>query len=112
VCKNFNLADRKSLPILHECVVREIAFVPFCPLGWPRLQHEQIRTDPAITGIAQAHGGTPAQIALAWLLALAPNVLLIPGTSKHCTWQKTFKSAPSRCTPTKWQPSLSGSLDG
>ena len=78
----FNLADRKSLPILHECVAHEIAFVPFCPLGWPRLQHEQIRTDPAITGIAQAHGGTPAQIALAWLLALAPNVLLIPGTSK------------------------------
>ena len=36
-----------------------------------------------ITGIAQAHGGTPAQIALAWLLALAPNVLLIPGTSKR-----------------------------
>jgi len=79
----FNLADRKSLPILHECVAREIAFVPFCPLGWPRLQHEQIRTDPVITGIAQAHGGTPAQIALAWLLALAPNVLLIPGTSKR-----------------------------
>jgi pyridoxine 4-dehydrogenase len=79
----FNLADRTSLPILDECVAREIAFVPFCPLGWPRPQHEQIRTDPVINAIAQAHAGTPAQIALAWLLALAPNVLLIPGTSKR-----------------------------
>jgi pyridoxine 4-dehydrogenase len=71
------------VPILHDCVVREIAFVPFCPLGWPRLQHEQIRTDPVITASAQAHSRTPAQIALAWLLALAPKVLLIPGTSKR-----------------------------
>ena len=79
----FNLADRTSLPILRECVARRIAFVPFCPLGWPRPQHEQIRTDPVITAIAEARGATRAQIALAWLLALAPNVLLIPGTSKR-----------------------------
>jgi pyridoxine 4-dehydrogenase len=79
----FNLADRKSMLILRECVAREIAFVPFCPLGWPHQQHEQIRTDPVIAGLADAQGGTPAQIALAWLLAIAPNVLLIPGTSKR-----------------------------
>jgi Aldo/keto reductase family len=36
-----------------------------------------------VVDIAQADGATPAQIALAWLLALAPNVLLIPGTSKR-----------------------------
>jgi pyridoxine 4-dehydrogenase len=36
-----------------------------------------------IVDIAQAHGATPAQIALAWLLAIAPNVLLIPGTSNR-----------------------------
>jgi diketogulonate reductase-like aldo/keto reductase len=44
----------------------------FCPLGWPRRQYEQIRTDPMVADIAQANGATPAQIALAWLLALAP----------------------------------------
>src|ERR1700759_1907945 len=31
----FNLADRNSLPIMGECAVRDIAFVPFCPLGYP-----------------------------------------------------------------------------
>jgi aryl-alcohol dehydrogenase-like predicted oxidoreductase len=36
-----------------------------------------------VADIAQANGATPAQIALAWLLAQAPNVLLIPGTSKR-----------------------------
>src|SRR6202008_2203851 len=49
----FNLAARKPLPILHECIAHGIAFVPFCPLGWPRQQHEQIQTNPVIVGIAQ-----------------------------------------------------------
>jgi pyridoxine 4-dehydrogenase len=76
----FNLADRTSLPIVHECCARNIAFVPFCPLGWPQSQHHAIRTNPVVTGVAGRHNATAAQVALAWLLATAPNVLLIPGT--------------------------------
>ena len=37
-------------------------------------------TDPVVAGIAAGHNASPAQVALAWLLAMAPNVLLIPGT--------------------------------
>jgi pyridoxine 4-dehydrogenase len=77
----YNLADRNSAPVLDECTARGIAFVPFCPLGWPKTQHDAIRTNPVVTGIAASHGATPAQVALAWLLAIADNVLLIPGTS-------------------------------
>jgi diketogulonate reductase-like aldo/keto reductase len=76
----FNLADRNSLPIVHECAVRDIAFVPFCPLGFPRTQREAILTNPAVAAVAARHDATATQVALAWLLALAPNVLLIPGT--------------------------------
>jgi pyridoxine 4-dehydrogenase len=76
----FNLADRDSLPILEECRAREIAFVPFCPLGFPRAQREAILTDRVVTAVAADHDATAAQVALAWLLAIAPNVLLIPGT--------------------------------
>jgi pyridoxine 4-dehydrogenase len=76
----FNLADRNSLPIVNECAVREIAFVPFCPLGFPRAQREAILTNPAVADVAARHDVTAAQVALAWVLALAPNVLLIPGT--------------------------------
>jgi pyridoxine 4-dehydrogenase len=79
----YNLADRASDAVLHECTARGIAFVPFCPLGWPKRQHDAIRTEPNVTRIAANHGGTPAQVALAWLLAVANNVLLIPGTANR-----------------------------
>jgi aryl-alcohol dehydrogenase-like predicted oxidoreductase len=76
----YNLADRSSDAVLAECISRGIAFVPFCPLGWPKEQHDVIRTNPVVTAIAARRGATPAQIALAWLLSVANNVLLIPGT--------------------------------
>lgn len=78
----YNLADRSSDPVLDECKVRGIAFVPFCPLGWPKKQHEAIGLNPVVTSVARNHGATAAQVALAWLLAIAENVLLIPGTSR------------------------------
>ena len=76
----FNLAARNSMPILDECSAREIAFVPFCPLGYPRAQREAILTNPVVDRVAAAHDASASQAALAWLLAVAPNVLLIPGT--------------------------------
>jgi aryl-alcohol dehydrogenase-like predicted oxidoreductase len=79
----YNLANRSSDAVLNECTARGIAFVPFCPLGWPKMQHDAIRTNPTVTGIAVSRGATPAQVALAWLLAIADNVLLIPGTGSR-----------------------------
>ena len=76
----FNLASRDGLPVLEECRAREIAFVPFCPLGFPRAQRDAILTNPVVAGVAAGHDASTAQVALAWLLAIAPNVLLIPGT--------------------------------
>jgi aryl-alcohol dehydrogenase-like predicted oxidoreductase len=76
----FNLASRDSMPILEECSTREIAFVPFCPLGYPKAQREEILTNPVVNSVAAAHNSSASQVALAWLLATAPNVLLIPGT--------------------------------
>jgi aryl-alcohol dehydrogenase-like predicted oxidoreductase len=73
----FNLADQRSLELLHGCTSRGIAFVPFCPLGWPRAT---ILMSPVVAELGARLGATPAQLALAWLLDLAPNVLLIPGT--------------------------------
>ena len=76
----FNLADRNGRPVLKECREREIAFVPFCPLGFPRSQRDAILGNPVVIAVAAHHDATGAQVALAWLLAIAPNVLLIPGT--------------------------------
>jgi pyridoxine 4-dehydrogenase len=76
----FNLADQRSLDVLEECASRGVAFVPFCPLGWPRGVQNTILTSPTLVGLGTRLIATPAQIALAWLLDLAPNILLIPGT--------------------------------
>ena len=76
----FHLADRGSAPVLQECLRRGIAFVPFCPLGLPRGAANRVLTSPVVIQTAARLGVTPPQVALQWLLQLAPNVLLIPGT--------------------------------
>jgi pyridoxine 4-dehydrogenase len=76
----FHLADRSGAPVLGECLSRGIAFVPFCPLGWPRGPDNPVLTSPVVSRTGARLGITPAQAALQWLLHLAPNVLLIPGT--------------------------------
>jgi len=76
----FSLADQASADVLAECAKRDIAFVPFCPLGWPRSVHSHLLTSPVLATLGARLRATPAQIALAWLLDLAPNILLIPGT--------------------------------
>ena len=76
----FNLVDQRSLDLLRNCTSLGIAFVPFCPLGWPRGVQNGMLTSPVLVGIGRDLGATPAQVALAWLLDVAPNVLLIPGT--------------------------------
>jgi pyridoxine 4-dehydrogenase len=76
-----NLADRASMPVLEECYARGIAFVPFFPLGSAFARGNPVLGDPRVIATAARLGHTPGQIALAWLLSLRPNVLLIPGTS-------------------------------
>ena len=60
----FNLADQGSLDLLRECTSRQIAFVPFCPLGWPRGVQDTILTSPVLADLGGRLGATPAQIAL------------------------------------------------
>ncbi|PEG39175.1 oxidoreductase [Mycolicibacterium agri] len=77
----YNLVDRSSQPVLDACVAHDIAFVPFFPLGSAFVADNPVLGHPAVTREAARLGRTPAQIALAWTLSVAPNILLIPGTS-------------------------------
>jgi aryl-alcohol dehydrogenase-like predicted oxidoreductase len=77
----YNLADRTSQPVLDACLEHGISFVPFFPLGSAFAADNPVLGNPAVKKAAADLGKTPAQIALAWTLAVAPNVLLIPGTS-------------------------------
>ena len=82
VQNSFNLVHREAAPVLDECSARGIAFVPFFPLGSAFAgSNNPVLGNAVIQRAAEQFGRTPAQIALAWTLSVAPNVLLIPGTS-------------------------------
>jgi aryl-alcohol dehydrogenase-like predicted oxidoreductase len=72
----YNVANRDDDPFIDDLALQRIAYVPFFPLGgFTPLQSSML---DAVAAKLQA---TPMQIALAWLLHRAPNILLIPGTS-------------------------------
>jgi pyridoxine 4-dehydrogenase len=77
----FNPVDRSAAPVLDECTARGIAFVPFFSLRSPFAPPDQVLGSDAVQRAAARMGRSPAQIALAWALTAAPNVLVIPGTS-------------------------------
>ena len=82
VQNSYNLLDRTSEALLKATRERGLAFTPFFPLGSAFGDGRQrIAEHPTVVGVADKHGATPAQVALAWLLQRSPNVLLIPGTS-------------------------------
>jgi pyridoxine 4-dehydrogenase len=76
VQNHYNLAHRTDDALIDELARHGIAYVPFFPLGgFTPLQSS------TLSEVAQRLGVTPMQVALAWLLRRAPNILLIPGTS-------------------------------
>jgi len=76
VQNQFNLAHRADDTLIDELARNSIAYVPFFPLGgFSPLQSS------VLSEVAQRLGATAMQVALAWLLRRAPNVLVIPGTS-------------------------------
>ena len=77
----FNVVDRTSAEVLARCEREGIAFVPFFPMGSAFGGVNRVLEAPAVTETASRLGATPAQVALAWLLARSPSILLIPGTS-------------------------------
>jgi pyridoxine 4-dehydrogenase len=72
----YNVAQRSDDAFIDALAAQGIAYVPYFPLGgFSPLQSSKLDE------IAASHGVTPMQVALAWLLHRAPNMLLIPGTS-------------------------------
>lgn len=76
--------------VLELCTKKNIAYLPFFPLAVGNVGRDR----PALAKIAERHGASPAQIALAWLLARSPVMLPIPGTSslEHLeqNWQARY----------------------
>ena len=79
----YSLLDRHDEDVLDHCTQAGIAYVPYFPLGSAFPHLPKVTDDAAVKAVAARHDATPAQIGLAWLLARAENVLLIPGTSSR-----------------------------
>jgi len=88
VQNQYNLAHRADDALIDALARKGIAYVPFFPLGgFSPLQSS------TLSDVARRLGATPMQVALAWLLRRAPNVLLIPGTSSLTHLRENLASA-------------------
>ncbi len=77
----YNVVDRTGRAVFDLCRAEGVPYVPFFPLGSAFHAENPVLGSPAVNETARRLGATTAQVALAWLLAQAPGVLVIPGTS-------------------------------
>ncbi len=94
VTNRYNLADRAGEAVLAAAVAAGIAFVPYNPLAIGALARE----GGPLAEIARRHAVAPAQIALAWLLARSPAMLLIPGTTSVAHLEENARAATLHLT--------------
>ena len=78
--------------VVERCAERGIALMAHSPLGGPRRAGRLARHE-ALVAVANAHGATPAQVALAWLLSLSPEVVAIPGARRPETARSAAEAA-------------------
>ena len=93
VQNRYNLADRSSEPVLTVCEHDGIAFLPWYPLS---AGSDAAGANPALAQVAAKHSATPAQVAIAWLLARSPVMLPIPGTSSVTHLEENLQAAQLR----------------
>jgi aryl-alcohol dehydrogenase-like predicted oxidoreductase len=88
VQNHYNIAHRGDDALIDALARDGIAYVPYFPLGgFSPLQSS------TLSGVAARLGATPMQVALAWLLHRAPNILLIPGTSSVAHLRENLAAA-------------------
>ncbi|MFG1334046.1 aldo/keto reductase [Xanthobacter autotrophicus] len=99
VQNRYNLADRTSEAVLDYCEANAIGFVPWYPLGSGKLAEPGTILDR----VAAAHGASPGQIAIAWLLKKSPVILPIPGTGKVSHLEENVRAASIRLTDEEFE---------
>ncbi len=85
----YHLAHRQHEKVLDYCVQHGIGFIPWFPLGAGKLA----QLDSVLSRVAENLRAKPAQVALAWLLRIAPVMLPIPGTSRVAHLEENTRAA-------------------
>lgn len=94
VQNRYNLVDRGSEDVLAHCEREGIGFIPWFPLAAGRLAEP----GGVVAEIAEAHGATSGQVALAWLLRHSPVMLPIAGTSSVAHLEENVAAAALELT--------------
>ena len=89
VQNRYNLADREHEAVLDACEAQGLGFIPWFPVATGDLA----RAGGPLDQVASAHDASPAQLALAWLLARSPVMLPIPGTSSVAHLEENVAAA-------------------
>jgi aryl-alcohol dehydrogenase-like predicted oxidoreductase len=92
VQNRYNIVERRDEDVLQACESGGLAFIPWFPLKTGELA----KSGGAVAEVAEAHDATPAQVALAWLLAHSPAMLPIPGTSSVTHLEENVAAAQLR----------------
>ncbi|MYQ78315.1 MULTISPECIES: oxidoreductase [unclassified Streptomyces] len=90
----YNIARRDDDPLVDACAEAGIAYVPFYPVGG-----FQPLTAERLEAVAERHDATVPQVALAWLLARSPNILLIPGTGSPAHLEENIAAGELLLSP-------------
>src|ERR1700726_2821320 len=101
VQNRYSFADREWDYVVNCCQQHGLGFIPWFPLGAGKVAGE------VLNRIAQAHGASPIQIALAWLLRRSSVMLPIPGTSSIEHLEQNVAAASLRLTEEEYEE-LSG----
>jgi pyridoxine 4-dehydrogenase len=99
VQNRYNLIDRADEAVLDYCTQEGIGFIPWFPLAAGDLA----QSGELLDRIAKAHGASPGQVALAWVLKRSPNMLPIPGTSRVSHLEENVAAAQLKLSDDEFQ---------
>ena len=97
VQNRFNPWDRSAEQegLIRFCHDHDVTFLPYSPVGGGR-RVKLLRESPALGRIAAAHGATPEEMVLAWMLGVSPSLVLIPGASRVESIESSVRAAGMR----------------
>jgi pyridoxine 4-dehydrogenase len=95
VQNRYNMFDRESEPVLEQCSLEQLAFLPWRPVGGGELAERE----GVLQAIARRYQATPTQIGLAWLLSHSPVMLPIAGTSRVAHLEENLAAVALEVAP-------------
>jgi len=99
----YNASDRRSEPLIDLCEQEQLVFLPWAPV-------QEAGKNPAVANAAERLGVTQHQVVLAWLLAISPQSLPIPGTGSSRHAEENIQAAAVELSPDEVEAISRGTL--